>query len=62
MPKTDVVRLRLLPEEKHTFQEAADLAGISLSAWVRERLRKVARSELGRAGQPIHLIQSRRRA
>ena len=36
--KTDRVELRMSAEEKQAFQEAADLSGLALSAWVRERL------------------------
>ena len=42
----ELLQVRLLPSEKKAFTEAADLAGIPLSAWVRERLRRAAISEL----------------
>lgn len=32
--------------EYATFKEAADTAGLDLSAWVRERLKKAARNEM----------------
>jgi uncharacterized protein (DUF1778 family) len=51
--KTDVARLRLTPDEKAAFQEAASISGLSLSAWIRERLRRSASSELERAGRAI---------
>jgi len=51
--KTDLLQLRLLPAEKEAFQKAADLAGLALSAWVRERLRSVARRELTEAGEQV---------
>jgi hypothetical protein len=51
--KTDLLQLRLLPMEKEAFQKAADLAGVALSAWVRERLRKAAVRELESAGLEI---------
>jgi uncharacterized protein (DUF1778 family) len=51
--KTDILKVRLQPEEKQAFQDAADLAGIALSAWVRERLRKTARRELEEVGRKI---------
>jgi hypothetical protein len=47
--------------EKRGFQAAADLAGIPLSSWVRERLRLAAIRDLENAGlkipfiEPIHL-------
>ncbi len=40
------VLLRLDATEKRTFAAAADLAGIPLSAWMRERLRRAASHEL----------------
>jgi len=59
--KARVLQIRLTDEEKQGFQEAADLAGIPLSSWVRERLRVTAIRELesGRRRVPfvaaIHL-------
>jgi uncharacterized protein (DUF1778 family) len=55
--KTDLLQLRLLPAEKEAFQKAADLAGVALSAWVRERLRSAARRELVEAGQQVPFLQ-----
>jgi uncharacterized protein (DUF1778 family) len=57
MEKTDVARLRLTPSEKEAFQVAASMAGLSLSSWIRERLRKAAAAELERAGKPIAFYQ-----
>lgn len=59
MEKTDVARLRLSPDEKEAFQSAASASGLSLSSWIRERLRKAAASELERAGRPIPFYQNR---
>jgi uncharacterized protein (DUF1778 family) len=59
MSKSEFIKIRLDPEEKRAFQEAADLAGISLSAWMRERLRKSARTELEDAGQQIPFLMQR---
>jgi uncharacterized protein (DUF1778 family) len=56
--KTDTLQLRLQPNEKEAFEKAAQLAGIALSAWVRERLRRAAIRELGEAGQQIAFLQS----
>jgi hypothetical protein len=55
--KTDAILVRAQPKEKEAFKEAADLAGISLSAWVRERLRLAAIRELESAGRPIPFIR-----
>lgn len=40
------IKVRLSPEEKEAFSDAADLWGLSLSAWLRLRLREVAEREL----------------
>lgn len=55
--KTQMVRLRVSPDEKQTFQDAANLAGVPLSSWARERLRKAARLELETAGEKIAFLQ-----
>jgi len=61
MEKHKVLQIRLTDPEKQGFIEAADLAGIPLSSWVRERLRLAAIRELENAGhkipfvKPIHL-------
>ena len=60
MAKSELIKIRLDPEEKEAFQEAAELAGVSLSAWIRERLRKSARIELEDAGQQIPFLMHRR--
>lgn len=62
MPKSDVLRLRLEPAEKAAFQDAADISGLSLSAWIRERLRKDAALELEAAGHRIAFRKPRRKA
>jgi hypothetical protein len=45
--------IRLEVDEKQAFKDAADLAGLGLSAWIRERLRRMARKELSEAGRPV---------
>jgi hypothetical protein len=54
--KSDNLLVRLGPAEKATFADAAALSGLSLSAWVRERLRRVARRELEDAGRPVGFL------
>jgi hypothetical protein len=43
--------LRLAPNEKEGFGDAADVAGIPLTVWIRERLRQVAATELEAVGR-----------
>ncbi len=57
MPKAQVLQIRLSEDEKLGFQIAADLAGIPLSAWVRERLRLAAIRELESAGQKAPFVR-----
>lgn len=51
-----LLQVRLRDLEKETFEAAADLAGIDLSSWVRERLRLAAFRELEAAGRDIPLF------
>jgi predicted HicB family RNase H-like nuclease len=61
-PKEDQLRnesllVRVEPDEKEAFKDAADLSGISLSSWVRERLRRMAIKELQEAARPIAFLK-----
>jgi len=49
--------VRLESTEKQAFKDAAGLAGISLSTWVRERLRQVAIRKLENAVHPIAFLK-----
>jgi hypothetical protein len=49
--------VKLMADEKAAFKDAAHLAGIPLSVWVRERLRRVAIRELGEAAHPIAFLK-----
>ena len=51
------LQIRVTSAEKQAFQQAAELAGIALSAWMRERLRLVAIRELEGAGYSVPFIQ-----
>jgi hypothetical protein len=48
--------MRLEPSEKQAFREAAELAGLDLSAWIRERLRAASRKELEGADRPVAFL------
>lgn len=54
--KTQFLQVRLLELERDGFAEAARLAGIPLSTWVRERLRIVARKELQEYGKRAEFL------
>lgn len=51
--KTETLKMRLSPEEKASFLAASELSGLSLSAWIRERLRRSSRIELEEAGEKV---------
>jgi len=46
-------------KEKQGFREAADIAGITLSAWIRERLRTAAKQELEREGREVPFLKQK---
>jgi uncharacterized protein (DUF1778 family) len=51
--KEEYLELRLYAAEKQAFKDAADLRGMALSVWVRERLRLAAQRELEEANRPV---------
>lgn len=44
--KTRYLQVRVQGSELEIFHEAANLAGVTMSVWVRDRLRQVAKIEL----------------
>ena len=54
--KKEVLQIRLLEPEKRAFEDAAKLAGLSLSSWCRERLRAQSRKELQAADKKIAFL------
>lgn len=57
MAKEQVLQIRLTTEEKLGFATAAEIAGIPLSSWVRERLRLAAIRDLESAGIRVPFIR-----
>ena len=49
-------QIRLNAAELNAFRAAAELAGISVSSWMRERLRTVARDELQAASRDVAFL------
>jgi hypothetical protein len=49
--------VKLEASEKEAFKEAADLAGVPLSTWVRTTLRQTATKELGKASRPVAFLR-----
>jgi uncharacterized protein (DUF1778 family) len=54
--KEDYMELRLDAAEKEAFVQAAKVAGMSLSGWVRDRLRRASRKELEDMSMPVAFI------
>jgi predicted HicB family RNase H-like nuclease len=55
--KKESFKVRVTESEKRAFHMAADRAGIPMSAWMRERLRRAAIKELESAGEKIPFLQ-----
>jgi hypothetical protein len=50
--KSQLFQMRLSPAEKRAFSRAAELDGKTLSGWVSDRLRRLARQEITAAMLP----------
>lgn len=59
--RSEALLVRLEDAEKAAFRDAAELAGVPLSSWVRERLRQVASKELSSAHLPVPFLKSTKR-
>lgn len=55
--QTEYLDVRCAAAEKEAFKAAAELAGMAVSAWVRDRLRRNAKDELQEAGRPVSFLQ-----
>lgn len=55
--KTETIQVRVTPEEKAGLFQAAEISGIPLSSWVRQRLRLAAIRELEGAGRRVPFIK-----
>lgn len=58
--KTDLLKVRVSAAEREAFQNAADIAGITVSAWARERLRRAAVRDLQDASRPVPFLEKTR--
>ena len=54
--KTEYIEIRCEQSEKNTFRDAADAAGMPLSGWIRDRLRRDARKELEDLELPVAFL------
>jgi Mobilization protein NikA len=55
--KSKIIQVRVTSEEKDGMIKASEFAGISLSSWVRQRLRISAIRELEAAGERVPFIR-----
>jgi predicted HicB family RNase H-like nuclease len=58
-PRPERLEIRIDEREKAAFTQAAEVNGISLSAWVRQRLRRAAKQDLEEAGRKIPFLNAR---
>ena len=59
LPKSEYLDVRLDAAEKLAFRQAAELSGLPLATWVRDRLRTASRQELIESGKQVPFIQAR---
>lgn len=52
------LQVRLTHAEKDTIRVAAEASGLSVSAWLRDRVRKVARNELQSSGIKVPFLEA----
>jgi uncharacterized protein (DUF1778 family) len=58
--RSERLELRLETEEKIAFRNAANVSGIPLSSWIRERLRRAAIQDLQNVGQVPEFLKNRK--
>lgn len=51
---------RVSPEEKEDFERAANVSGLSLSGWMRQKLRAAAIKELGEIGEKVSFLEKKK--
>jgi uncharacterized protein (DUF1778 family) len=56
--QTAYLDMRITEAEKKAFKEAAELSGLSLTGWIRERLRSASRRELIESGKQVPFLQT----
>ena len=55
--KSKPIQIRVTPNEKQAFQDAARIVGVSLSAWIRSHLRRAATRDLEEVGQQAAFLK-----
>jgi head-tail adaptor len=54
--KSSWLEVRCEESEREAFRAAAEAAGLGMSAWIRERLRRAARKELEDMNLPVAFL------
>ncbi|MBF9252161.1 hypothetical protein I2I11_02535 [Pontibacter sp. 172403-2] len=57
MKKENQILIRVSALEKEGFERAAEIAGIGLSAWARQKLRSAAIQDLQNIGEKIPFLE-----
>lgn len=57
--KAEYIEVRCEDAEKQAFKAAAEAAGLPLSGWIRERLRRIAKKELEGLNMPVPFLERR---
>lgn len=52
--------IRVSPEEKNDFERAAEISGLSMSAWMRIKLRSSALADLNSIGEKPKFLNERK--
>lgn len=55
-----IIRVRVIDEEKDSFTQAAEISGLSLSSWMRLRLREASIQDLQRANRPVPFLRAKK--
>ena len=56
--KHKVIQIRLTEDEKESFLMAASIAGVSLSSWIRERLRMACIKDIETTGNKVPFLRN----
>lgn len=59
MSKDTAILIRTSPQEKEDFERSADIAGLSLSGWIRQKLRTAAIAELKTVDEKPKFLDSK---
>lgn len=57
MKKDSQVMIKVSESEREGFRRAADIAGIGLSAWARQKLRAAAIKDLQELGEKVPFLE-----